>query len=103
MRSEYKKGSSLTVVQTRGRDPGAFDLFDIRGLSLGKLHFVHRLLTERVDQHPTDVLALEILSAIGPLPQAQTVMEKPEILSEYDQAASAMRWLCRPRIRREQI
>ena len=61
MKFENKKGSALALVKTRGIEPGSYDLYDIRGLTLGKLDLIIRGL-EGIAGMST--LAMEILAML---------------------------------------
>ena len=69
MRYEPKKGSPLGLVKTKGQQVGQFDLYDLRGMSLGKVECIKRAL-EAMTGSP---LAEELLSHLRNLDQNQTI------------------------------
>ena len=69
--AKLPKGSSLKVVKTAGRDAGSYDLYDLRGLTLGKLDLIHTLVS--LEANKGGVLAKEIVAAIGILDEHQTI------------------------------
>jgi hypothetical protein len=58
------KGSKLGVVQTQGLMSGSYPLYDLKGLSAGKLQLIIDLLTDAKGL-PAAALAHDILSAIS--------------------------------------
>jgi len=40
------KGSKLSLVQTQGLTPGSYNLYNLQGLSAGKVQFLLDLLTD---------------------------------------------------------
>lgn len=63
---KFQKGKSLAVVKTLGREKGQYDLYDLVGLSLGKLEVIKAALEGCFDngnvRHP---LADELLAVIN--------------------------------------
>jgi hypothetical protein len=57
------EGSKLGVVKTAGLSRFDFDLYNIEGLSLGKLKLISRLLQNEVDRNE---IARDIYIAIQP-------------------------------------
>ena len=70
------KGTSLKVVKTTGQNPGNYDLYNIQGLSLGKLDVIRRALEAYSGSVVGSVLAPEILAAIGTIDERQTINGK---------------------------
>jgi len=67
-----KKGKQLGVVKTLGEYRGNYDLYNIEGLTLGKLKLISRLLENEVEMNQ---IARDIYLAINrhPLDENQTV------------------------------
>jgi hypothetical protein len=61
------KGSKLCLIKTEGLQPGNYPLYNLQGLSLGKLSLLMGLLNTASTQG--DVLAKEILTVIGDVEQ----------------------------------
>jgi hypothetical protein len=59
------KGSKLSLITTEGLQPGNYPLYNLQGLSLGKLSLLRRLLNIASTQG--DVLAKEILTVLEQL------------------------------------
>jgi len=55
------KGSRLSLVQTQGLNPGDYSLYDLRGLTAGKVQLLVDLLSQVASDNP---LAEDILHAI---------------------------------------
>lgn len=77
------KGSSLKVVQTQGLYSGNYDLYDIRGLSLGKLHAIKNALQSVMDDFKSRdeerlaFIEADLLALLeGNVPKHQTVNGK---------------------------
>jgi hypothetical protein len=68
-----KKGQKLGLTKTKGLIKGAYDLYEITGLSLGKLALIAGWLKLRADAG--NVLAEEILQSLGEIPYTQTISE----------------------------
>jgi hypothetical protein len=76
-----RKGKSLALTQTRGREVGQFDLFDIEGLSLGKVDLIRCCLWQYHDTLVagglgSNVLLDEILGVLSKMPKCQTINGK---------------------------
>lgn len=62
MRTRLPKGSRLSLVKTQGLMPGSYALYDLRGLTAGKVQLLVDLLTQaKLDHNP---LAADILAVI---------------------------------------
>ncbi len=57
---KFKKGCKFAIVKTLGREKGNYDLYNIEGLTLGKLDTIRNAL-ESYD----GILAREILAVIN--------------------------------------
>ncbi len=69
------KGSSLQVQKTSGLQPGNYDLYDIKGLTLGKLKCIQSALGF-YQANFSSVLVDEIMAAIGEIDVHQTINGK---------------------------
>ena len=76
MRYNGKIGSPLEVLKTKGQFDGQYDLYDIRGLSLGKIACIKRALQELAKQGYNTLLCDEILPLFDGLDEVQTVRNK---------------------------
>lgn len=56
------KGSKLSLVKTQGLNPGDYNLYNLQGLTSGKVQFLVDLLTDSKLQG--NALATDILSVI---------------------------------------
>ena len=74
-----RKGKSLALTQTRGRDVRQYDLFDLEGLSLVKVDFIRYCLQVahfRRWELSDDTLTEELLAVLSKIPKEQTVNGK---------------------------
>jgi hypothetical protein len=70
-----RKGKQLALVQTRGVEHGQYDLFDLEGLSLGKVEMIRRALAR--DRSSLDFeIYDELLAVLKNLPVHQTINGK---------------------------
>ena len=70
-----KKGSTLKVEKTLGLDAGSYDLYDLRGLSLGKLNAIKNALMLYNDNSYSPG-ASELLGTLRMLDNGQTINGK---------------------------
>ena len=75
MRFENKKGSHLRLVKTRGIEHGSYDLYDLRGLTLGKVLCIRRAL-EVIAPLANSPIAYELLAQFREIDQEQTIGNK---------------------------
>ena len=77
MKFEKKKGSPLCLVKTKGQEPGNYDLYDLRGMTLGKAECIKRALQSLVSaSHAAghvEPLAEELLAHFRSLDEHQTI------------------------------
>lgn len=67
--SKLPKGSPLKLVKTAALVPGGYDLYDIRGLSLGKL----MAIADAVHGLPDTAITQEISALLRNIDERQTV------------------------------
>lgn len=69
-----KKGQKLGVEKTRGLDASSYDLYNLVGLSLGKLEAIRQLcMTECECRGSLEPICVDILNAIGKTDPQQTI------------------------------
>lgn len=75
--SRLPKGSSLKLVKTKGLNPGTYDLYNLIGLSLGKLHAIKLCLEtglqDRLISGGSTEIIRELLGTLKSLDNHQTV------------------------------
>ena len=64
-KSKLPKGSREQLVATQPRENGQYCLYNLTGLSLGKVLTIKRLLETAWKHHPEEVLAAEIYNSMG--------------------------------------
>lgn len=75
MKFENKKGSHLELVKTKGIESGAYDLYNLRGLTLGKVLCIRRAL-EVIAPLRGSPIAYELLAQFREIDQDQTIGNK---------------------------
>jgi hypothetical protein len=63
-----KKGTHLHLEKTLGSNQGDFDLYDLKGLSLGKVYCIKAALTNH-----GSAVAKDIIDAINKIDNRQTI------------------------------
>jgi hypothetical protein len=74
MATKLPKGTEVKIVKTTGKDAGQYDLYNLCGLSLGKLLLIQRSL--KLNAANGDVLAAELVAQMGTLDENQTMNGK---------------------------
>lgn len=69
MSDQLPEGSKLSVIKTAGLHEGANSLYNLMGLSGGRIVLLTQLLEEYVDQHPDYVgrTSKELLAILKPV------------------------------------